>query len=112
MSGGIMRRIPRGWRSLSLIGCAGLLAVSGCQASPSPKAPHGRTQAEIQRDLYECERLAASGNEHHFWGGGPPGSASPSSPGGYRDNLRQWNGLSAMTMSRDTCLASRGYRVE
>ncbi|MFO0730739.1 MAG: hypothetical protein U0231_17010 [Nitrospiraceae bacterium] len=95
-----------------LAACAALLLLAGCRSSAAPIPPRERTEAEIQRDLYECDRLASLGNEHHFWGSGPPGSQSPYSPGGYRDNLRQWNGMTATNMSRETCLASKGYRVE
>lgn len=59
----------------------------------------------------ECEYKARLANKQHFYSQSSPFSFgfSPQSPA---DHARALHGLSTINAMRDTCLTSKGYRLE
>ncbi len=90
-----------------------LFAAAACAtgASHHGSAPAGHSEAEIERDYFLCERQARLAYQDHFYS---PSSPLPFGPGPQTpsDHARALHGLSGISAMRDTCLASKGYRVE
>jgi hypothetical protein len=89
------------------------LIVGSCAQNPSGRGEHpaGFTRYDVERDYRECEYKASLANDQHFFSQSSPfpfgaGSQSPA------DHARALHGLSTINAMRDTCLASKGYRVE
>jgi hypothetical protein len=89
------------------------LIVGNCAQNPSGRGEHpaGFTRYDVERDYRECEYKASLANDQHFFSQSSPfpfgaGSQSPA------DHARALHGLSTINAMRDTCLASKGYRVE
>ena len=90
-----------------------VLALAGCASSPYERGgnPQGLSQRDVERDYMECEYKARFANPQQFYSQSSPfpfsaGSQSPA------DHARAFHGLSTINAMRDTCLASKGYRVE
>jgi hypothetical protein len=90
-----------------------VLVLAGCASSPYERGgnPQGLSQRDVERDYMECEYKARFANPQQFYNQGSPfpfsaGSQSPA------DHARALHGLSTINAMRDTCLASKGYRVE
>lgn len=92
---------------------AAVLMLTGCASSPYEREgnPQGLSQRDVEREYMKCEYKARFANPQQFYNQGSPfpfsaGSQSPA------DHARALHGLSTINAMRDTCLASKGYRVE
>ena len=90
-----------------------VLALAGCASSPYERGgnPQGLTQRDVERDYMECEYKARFANPQQFYNQGSPFPFSPGSQSP-ADHARALHGLSTINATQDTCLASKGYRVE
>lgn len=89
------------------------LIVWSCANSPYERGGHpaGFSRYDVERDYMECEYKARLANEQQFYSHNSPfpfGSV-PQNP---TDHAHALHGLSTINAMRDTCLASKGYRVE
>jgi hypothetical protein len=90
-----------------------MVSALGCAQDPYTRGSHpaGFSRYDVERDYMECEYKARLANEQHFYSHNSPFpfGSGPQNP---TDHARALYGLSTINAMRDTCLASKGYRVE
>ncbi len=92
----------------------GLIVIgAGCAEDPYKRGGHpiGYSRYDVERDYRECELKARLANDQSFYSQSSPFPFSSvlQNPA---DHARALHGLSTINAMRDTCLTSKGYRVE
>ena len=96
-------------RGLIIMGLLSLaLGCMGKEQGTFWSMPSDHTQADFDRDWHQCAVHAQLSNENWLSGHTAP-SVSPLDP---QQNLQRFNAHKSTNAMIETCMASRGYRVE
>lgn len=90
-----------------------LSGAFGCSESPYQYggSPTGYSRYDIKRDYMECEMKARYANENQFYNQSAPFPFGPG-PQNPVDHARALHGISTINTMRDTCLTTKGYRLD
>lgn len=89
----------------------GLVSLAGCMGKEQGtfwSMPSDRTQADFDRDWHQCAVHVQLSNENWLSGH----TAPPASPVDPQYNLQRFSAHKSTNVMIETCMASRGYRVE
>lgn len=101
----------RRWLTILIVGLAG--TGSGCAEDPYQRGGHpaGYSRYDVERDYRDCDLKARLANDQFFYSQHSPFpfGSGPQNPA---DHARALHGLTTINAMRDTCLTSKGYRVQ
>ncbi|MDH4302645.1 MAG: hypothetical protein OEV53_01110 [Nitrospira sp.] len=98
---------------ITLLGLVLVTFTSGCAQSPYERGRHptGYSRYDVERDYRDCEIKARLANDPFFYSQSSPFPFSPG-PMSPADQARALHSMTTINAMRDTCLTSKGYRVE